>query len=284
VAIATASTTATGKPSTATAAKAACGTVPAGPPNAPASLLKTLPPAVTASYAGLPYKIRASAYSHWKPKHGPPWTIGFVTTSTTNAYTAAQVKDTESWGRKLKQAGLVKNVIVLVNQGSSVPQQIQQMQSLIERKVDLIILLAASPTALLPSVQAAYKADIPVVVTSGVVDSPYVVNVDNSSYLFGGTPAAYMAAHELGGKGNVILMEGVPTLPNTIAQVAGAKAAFAACPGINVLATLEGDFETSKAQSAMLQYLTSHPTQQVDGVWVGGEVGGGLPAGGVRLV
>ncbi len=254
----------------ATAAKGACGTVPTGKVNAPASLLNSLPADLRAGYTGLPFPIRPSAYVHWKPQHKAPWTIGIVSPSESNASVARQLKDDQDMAVSLKKHGLLKKLIVDVDSTNAIPTQIQQMQSLIQQKVDLILLDPVSATALLPSIQAARKAGIAVVAVGGLIDSPDVVNVDNSPYLFGGVPAAYMAAHELGGKGNVILVEGIPTNPNAVAQLDGAKAAFALCPGIKIVTTLIGNFAAPVAKSAMLQYLTTNPTVPIAGVWDGG--------------
>ena len=268
VAIATASTTASGN-AAAVPAKG-CGSLPTGPIQAPASLLSSLPASVRSSYSGLPFPIQASAFSHWKPPHGRPWTIGVDVLSTANATQAQQLQDDSVLASQLEKTGVISNLVTDIDETNSVPEQIQQLQAMIEQKVSLIIVSPADPIALLPTVQAAYAADIPVISSGSVINSPDVINVDNSAYEFGGLPAAYMAKYELGGKGNVILEEGIPTNGNAQAQLAGATAAFAQCPGIHILTTLVGDFSSPVAKSAMLEYLTTNPGVPIAGVWDGG--------------
>jgi ribose transport system substrate-binding protein len=251
------------------AAAAACGTVPAAPAKDPNHLVATLPKSLQKYYEGLPNTIMPSAYTHWKPKHGPPWTIGFLDNPTSNTSNEELLNDVNSWGKKLEAAHLVKKIVSYVDPTFAAPTQIQQFNSLIQQKVDLIIVEPASAPALVPEVIAAHKAGIPVVTTSGIIDSPYALNWTTNPYLNGAEPVAYIAKTYMHGKGNILLVQGAPTQPTSVAGYLGAKASLSRCPGIHIAGTVVGDYENSVAKSVTLQFLSSY-SGTINGVYDGG--------------
>ena len=74
-----------------------------------------------------------SAYRDFKPKKGPPWTIGYASSYAGNTWRAAALDKLESEiNPKWKKLGLIKDVIVTQsNLKDSV--QIQQMRQLVDR-------------------------------------------------------------------------------------------------------------------------------------------------------
>jgi ribose transport system substrate-binding protein len=260
-----------------TASTSKCGVVPAGPLNDPENVVATLPKQLQAYYQGLPYAITKSAYSHWKPKHGPPWTIAFLDGPLNNPYNIGIEQDMAFWAKKLEADGLIKSYIFRAAPDFTAGPQIQQFESLIEQKVDLIIVQPNSTTALVPVIEAAYKAGIPTVTTSGVVGSPYAVNWDTNPWLNGAVPTAYIAKYYMHSKGNMLMVEGEPTQPQAIAGLAGAEAALRNCPNIKVINStpLDSQYSNSVAKSVVLQFLASyHGT--INGVFDGGVVSTGI--------
>ena len=129
--------------------------------------------------------------------------------------------------------------------------------------------------------QAAYKAGIPTVTTSGIIDSPDALNWTTNPYLNGAEPTAYIAKTYMHGKGNILLVQGAPTQPTSVAGYQGAKAALADCPGIHIAGTVVGQYENSVAKSVTLQFLSSY-SGTINGVYDGGVMSQGermrLPA------
>jgi ABC-type sugar transport system substrate-binding protein len=264
---------AAGSPATKAAAAAAssCGVIPNGPLKDPNHLVAKLSTQLHGNYKGLPYQILPSAYTHWRPKHGPPWTIGFLDGPLAQPYNSGLNDDMNFWAQKLKADGLVKNWIALAAPDYTAATQIQQFNSLIEKKVDLVIVEPNVTTALVPEIQAAYKAGIPTVTTSGVVESPYAVNWTTNPWLNGAEPTAFIAKNYMHSKGNIITVEGAPTAPTAIAGLQGAEAALSNCPNIKVVnsSPLDGMYSESTAKSVVLEFLASyHGT--INGVFDGG--------------
>ena len=258
-------------------AAGSCGVVPNGPLNDPDHLVAQLPKQLQAYYQGLPYEITKSAYTDWTPKHGPPWTIGFLDGPLNNPYNIGIQQDMEFWAKKLETAGILKNFIFRAAPDFTVGPQLQQFNSLIEQKVDLIIVQPNSTTALVPAIQAAYNAGIPTVTTSGVVGSPYAVNWNTNPWLNGAVPTAYIAKNYMQSTGNMLMVEGQPTQPQAIAGLAGARAALSNCPNIKIVNStpLNSQYSNSVAKSVVLQFLASyHGT--INGVFDGGVVSTGI--------
>lgn len=254
-----------------------CGVVPNGPLDDPDNLVAQLPKQLQGYYQGLPYAITKSAYSSWKPKHGPPWTIGFLDGPLNNPYNIGIQQDMEFWAKKLEAAGILKNFVFRAAPDFTVGPQLQQFNSLIEQKVDLIIVQPNSTSALVPAIQAAYNAGIPTVTTSGVVGSPYAVNWNTNPWLNGAVPMAYIAKNYMHGGGNLLMVEGQPTQPQAIAGLAGARATLTNCPDIKVVNStpLNSQYSNSVAKSVVLQFLASyHGT--INGVFDGGVVSTGI--------
>jgi len=241
-------------------------------------MVEKLPKDLQGFYKGLPYHILPSAYAHWKPPHKAPWTIGFLDGPLNNPYTVVLLKDMDFWAKKLEAAGILKNFIAEAAPDYTVGPQLQQFNSLIEQKVNLIIVLPNSAPPLVPVIERAYKADIPTVTIAGPVDgTPDVVNWTHNPFLNGARPTAYIAKNYMHGKGNILMMEGVPTAPTAIATFAGAEAALKECPGIKIInpTPLISQYSNPVAKSVTLQFLATYQGT-INGVMDGGIVAPGI--------
>ena len=105
--------------------------------------------------------VGPSAYRDWKPKKGPPWTIGYASSYAGNTWRAAALDELEkNLIPKWKKLGLIKDVIVTQsNLKDSV--QIQQMRQLVDRGVDALIICCSNPTAINETVKYAYDKGVP---------------------------------------------------------------------------------------------------------------------------
>jgi len=237
-----------------------------------------LPKELQSFYTGLPYHIQPSAYANWKPRHAAPWTIGFLDGPLNNPYTVVLLKDMQYWAKKLEAQGLLKNFVSVAAPDYTVGPQIQQFNSLIQQKVDLIIVLPNSAPPLVPVIERAYNSGTAVVTIAGPVDgTPDVVNWTHNPFLNGARPTAYIAQNYMHGQGNMLMVEGQPTAPTAIATFAGAQAALSQCPGIKIInqTPLISNYSNPAAKSAVLQFLATYPGK-IDGVMDGGIVSPGI--------
>jgi len=202
--------------------------------------------------------IGESAYRDWKPKKGPPWKIGYASSYAGNTWRANVMDRLQNvLIPKWKKLGLISDVIITQsNLNDSV--QIQQMRQLVDQGVDAIIVCCSNPTALNQTVQYAHDRGVPVFSAVGYLTSPYAVS-SSANFVAGGNMMGEWMANEIGGKGNVLIVEGIPGTSASDSQDKGAKAALAKHPEINVVGSVAGMWTDQVAQAEIQKWLATNP-------------------------
>jgi ribose transport system substrate-binding protein len=160
----------------------------------------------------------------------------------------------------------------LVNSsGNDAAAQISQIENMIAAGAQAIIINAASPTALDPVVKKAQSQGIVVLAFDNIVETPGVVIVNEDQIEFGRNMADWLVK-KLGGKGNVLMVNGVAGTSVDADRAKGAKEVFAANSGIKVVAEVNGDWDPGKAQQVTSTALSSYP--DINGVWCQGGTDG----------
>jgi ribose transport system substrate-binding protein len=250
----------------ATIAAAACGgPIPTKAPTDPQGVIGKSSAAVQSAFNGYPVPVHPSPWANYKPNHGPPWVIGWAWNEL-NAYATGNRAGIDADFAIYHKLGLVSSYIpTLTNQANGATQQAQQIRTDVQKKVDIIISALTSPTAINGSIEAAAKANIPLISESGTSTDPHAVNVQGNPYLLGAQTATALV-NIMHHKGNLLVVDGVPGLSIATFSLAAAKQIFANCPQIKVVGEVVGNFSQSVAKSAVLQFLATHPGT-VDGVW-----------------
>lgn len=199
-----------------------------------------------------------------KFKKSPPYTVGLATQGPFNG-----------WGKMwniaaeyvLKQSGQVKKVVRLDSNGDP-NKQINDMQDLITQKPDLIILTPMSKAALAAPVERAMRAGIPVVLCGSGVTSPnFVVEVGRNLYSVAFDNATALAKR-MGGKGNIMMFNGIAGTDTAVTWRQAAKDAFSQFPGIKIVADQFANWSVADSKKAASAILQAQP--KIDGVWTGG--------------
>jgi ribose transport system substrate-binding protein len=160
----------------------------------------------------------------------------------------------------------------LVNSsGNDAAAQISQIENMIAAGAQAIIINAASPTALDPVVKKAQSQGIVVLAFDNIVETPGVVIVNEDQVEFGRMMADWLVK-KIGGKGNVLMVNGVAGTSVDADRAKGAKEVFAANSGIKVVAEVNGDWDPGKAQQVTSTALSSYP--DINGVWCQGGTDG----------
>ena len=253
------------------AADDACTTAQPGalPADSAEMLQKSLSPEALAGLEGYGSPLFASPFVSFKPPHEKPWTIGYNNSFSGNAWRAAALAELQKNVETYKKLGIVKDLIVTDSNGDT-PTQIQQMRSMIQKGVDVIISIPGSPTAMNAVIDEAFQAGIPVVTVAAPVTTANAINVDTNGYLIGKTMALGLA-QILNGKGSILTVEGIPGTSGSELIKAGGQAVFKNCPNIKIVADLVGQWSESAAQTAVLQQLSTNP-MAIDGVWQQGSM------------
>jgi ribose transport system substrate-binding protein len=210
--------------------------------------------------------IGPSLYHNWKPKKGPPWTIGYASSYAGNTWRAAALNELlKVLVPKWKKLGLVKEVIVTQsNLKDSV--QIQQMRQLVDRGVDALIICCSNPTALNATVKYAYDKGVPTFSMVGYVTSPYAVN-SSTNFVVAGERQGEWLGNELKGKGNVLVVEGIPGTSTSDSIDRGIKMGLKKFPKIKIVGDVAGMWTDQVAQAEVQKWLANHPGK-LDGVAV----------------
>lgn len=210
--------------------------------------------------------IGPSAYRDWKPKKGPPWTIGYASSYAGNTWRAAALDHLEKdLLPKWKKLGLVKDLIVTQSNLKD-SLQIQQMRQLVNRHIDALIICCSNPTALNSTVQYAYAHGVPVFSMVGYVTSPYAVN-SSTNFVVAGEQQGEWLAQQIGKKGNVLVVEGIPGTSTSDSIDRGIKMGLAKYPDVKIVGDVAGMWTDQVAQSEVQKWLANHPGE-LDGIAV----------------
>jgi ABC-type sugar transport system substrate-binding protein len=149
-------------------------------------------------------------------------------------------------------------------------KQISQMEDAIQRHVDAIILTATNGAALVPGVNEAVQAHIPVVNDDVLVNSNKVNVKDSENSVNVGYHEAYYIACKMGGKGDVVMLKGPAGADIAIARVKGAMMAFRQFPSIHIVAQQWAPSNIVAATNLMDDFLQAH--HNIGGVYSFGAV------------
>jgi len=230
--------------------------VPSSLPADPNGVAAKLTGAAKAGMGGYPGTVYKSPWSHFKPKAGPPWVIGMSNNEgNLNAVDVLKGLNEEA---KLNP-GLVKKIITTTPPTpNDVPTQIQQMRSLVQDKVNLIISTLGSPTALNGVIQQAAADNIPVISLLGQSTSKDAVNLQPNPIQLGYYGAKGLLTAMGSGKGPVLMVDGIPGLSIDTDILKGANAVFKACH-TDIVGEVTGKFDPTIAKTQVLTFLSAHP-------------------------
>lgn len=144
-------------------------------------------------------------------------------------------------------------------------QQANQLQNFTSEGVGSIIVNPVDSDAAGPSVRAANKADIPVVGVDRGVNKAETAALVASDNVEGGKLGAKALAEKLGGKGKIVILQGLAGTSASRERGAGFAEGLKAYPGIQVVAKQPADFDRTKGLDVMTNLLQAHP--DVDGVF-----------------
>ncbi|AZO75988.1 ABC transporter substrate-binding protein [Mesorhizobium sp. M1D.F.Ca.ET.043.01.1.1] len=208
--------------------------------------------------------IGPSPLVNFKPKKGPPWKIGYASNYAGNGWRAAIMDEfTNKLLPKYKAAGLVSDFVVTQSELKDTVQ-IQQMRQMVDDGVDAIIICCSNVTALNQTIEYAHDKGVPVISFSGYVTSPLAINATENA-VQNGYIAGEWLAKEMGGKGNILLVSGIPGMATSDSFDLGAKEALADHPDVKIVGNVAGNWTDQVAQVEVQKFLATNP-QQIDGI------------------
>jgi ribose transport system substrate-binding protein len=192
------------------------------------------------------------------------YVIGFSNFGVGNSWRVQMEAEFKADADNLKSQGIISNYYMTDSNGD-IAKQISDVKDLITKKVNAIVITAASPSALSPVCEQAEKAGIKVVSFDNIVNTNKItakVDIDEVAF---GTVGAQWLATKLNGKGNIIVLNGTSGTATNDARYKGAKDVFAKYPNIKVLGNAYAAWDYAQGKTATESFLSAYP--KIDGVW-----------------
>ena len=147
--------------------------------------------------------------------------------------------------------------LIIVDAERSPLKQIEQIESFIAQKVDVIILNPCEYEASSPAVTKALAANIPIVnVNSATKVQPTAFVGSND--IESGRIAMKFIAEKLGGKGNIVMIQGLNGQAAQIQREQGAKEILEEFPELKMIAQQTADWDRSKSMDLMQNWIQSY--------------------------
>ncbi|WP_049945263.1 substrate-binding domain-containing protein [Butyrivibrio sp. AC2005] len=198
-----------------------------------------------------------------EPSGDEAFTIGYAQRATDAAYTIA-IKERNQEYAKEHYPNLEW---VETDAQGDVATQAANIEDLISRGVDLIMVSPLTSDGLTDAVAEAMDAGIPVVTMDREVDTPVTVKVvaDNKEM---GVMAADKLAEMMGGKGNIIEVCGTTGSSAAIDRQAGFEETIASkYPDIKIVDSQDCDFNSAKAASYMEDMLQKYGEGEIQAIY-----------------
>ncbi|MDF7816632.1 sugar ABC transporter substrate-binding protein [Runella sp. MFBS21] len=182
---------------------------------------------------------------------GDKLTVGVTMLSMQNEFI---VNVSDEMEKKAKELGVE---LITVDAERSALKQIEQVESFIAQKVDVIVMNPCEVEASSPAVTKALAAKIPIInVNSETTAAPsaFVGSDDVES----GRIAMKYIAEKLGGKGNVLMMHGYMGQAAQIKREQGAREILKQYPNLKLLAHQTAEWDRAKSMALMENWIQSY--------------------------
>ena len=194
---------------------------------------------------------------------GKKFTIGISNPFISSEYRTQMIQELIDVNKEYMDKG-VTNELVIESADTDVQGQIQQLQNLMNRNVDAILVNPGDINALNATLTEAVNKGIIVISVDQELTTPNVYNVGIDQKEWAKTSAKWLA-DKLGGKGNIVLIEGISGHPANVARMSGVDEVLKDYPDIKVLGKDSGGWDEATGQQVMSNFIASFPN--LDGYW-----------------
>jgi ribose transport system substrate-binding protein len=149
--------------------------------------------------------------------------------------------------------------VVYIDAQNDSSKQVAAMESFISQKVNGIVISPMTVDSLVPAIEEAVKAGIPVASVDRKANTDKVLVHVGADNVEGGRAAARYVVQKLGGKGTIIELEGTPGASPAIDRKKGFDEVIAQNPGLKILVSQEAQFNRAKANSTMENLMQAYP-------------------------
>lgn len=151
--------------------------------------------------------------------------------------------------------------------GPNAQRQIQQINSMVQAGADAIVVFPISPTALNQVVKNACDKGVLVIAYDAEITEECAYNVHIDQHEAGRVTAEWLA-DKLGGKGNIVVLTGVPGTSVDTQRTEAAKEVFAKHPDIKIIAEAPGMWSQAVSRTELSKILATQSWDDIDGLWL----------------
>ncbi len=188
--------------------------------------------------------------------------VGFAVASLTFGYGVALKSQTEEHAKKY-----FPHIELLVGDGQNDPVvQTSVVEDFISKGIQVLIINAVEQDALAPVVKKAMDAGIKVISVDRTVNTAVTTTIKGNDIDLG-TNAGGSLVSVLGGKGNVIELQGSASASPTIDRHKGLEDAIKGSPDIKVIASQHANYDQATALKVMEDLLQRFPSGEIDAVF-----------------
>ncbi len=224
-------------------------------------------PALASDYSQAILKDMATVVDTSQYKKDGPYTIAVSQQDPSNGWGNTYNVTIAAYGKELEEQGVLAGPL-LTSITNDANQQISDIENFIEQQPDAIVVEPLGRAASTAVIKRAIRAGIPVILcANGIEGDDFTTRVDVDFY-----EVAYKSgdglAKLMGGKGKVVVFNGIAGVDSTETWQAAALDAFSKYPDIEIVATEYAQWNIATAKQKMEAIMAANP--DIDGVWAGG--------------
>lgn len=151
--------------------------------------------------------------------------------------------------------------------GPNAQRQIQQINAMVQAGAEAIVIFPISPTALNQVVKNACDKGVKVFAYDGEITEPCAYNISIDQEEAGRVTAEWLVK-KLNGKGNIVLVTGVPGTSVDNLRTKAAKEVFAKNPEIKIVGEAVGMWSQAVARTELSKITATRSWDQISGLWM----------------
>ena len=229
-----------------------------------ASMLAACAPAATPAPAATEAPAtQAAAPAATEAPAAKKFTIGISNSFISSEYRTQMIDELKAVNAEYMAKGIT-NDLVIESADTDVAGQIQQLQNLMAKNVDAILVNPGDVNGLNATLEEAVNKGIIVISVDQALEARGVYDVGIDQAEWARTSAQWLA-DKLGGKGNIVEIEGFPGHPANVARMDAVDAVMSKYPDIKLLAKDTGKWDEATGQQVMSNFLSAYPN--MDAYW-----------------
>ena len=210
---------------------------------------------------------KEETYDTSKFKKDGPYRIALAAQGPTNSW--ASLFDEHARAHVEELGKDVVSELLYADANGSADTQVPQVEDLLSQDPDALILVPMGRAALSAPVERAMAQGVPVILcASGVETDDFVTEVGTNLFDSGSSMAQWVV-DQLGGKGTIVQMNGIPGVDTAEIMAQGATSVWAKNPDIKVLDTQYGNWSTAEAKKIAEQWIAQYG-DKIQAIWSGG--------------